>query len=116
MPPEGKYALITGSSRGIGRGVALKLAEQRVKIAVHYYQNERAANDTLAEVRKRGSDGFTVQADVSRPDQIKQMFRKVQTQFKKLDVFVSNARPEVPTFFQAPMDIDRKSTRLNSSH
>src|SRR5207245_1120891 len=53
----------------------------------------------------RGSDGFVVQADVSRPDQIKQMFGKVQTQFKKLDIFVSNARPEVPTFFQAPMDI-----------
>ena len=105
MPLDGKHALITGSSRGIGRGIALKLAEQRLKIAVHYYQNERAANDTLAEVRKRGSDGFVVQADVSRPDEIKQMFRTVQTQFKKLDVFVSNARPEVPAFFQAPLDI-----------
>src|SRR2546428_11262764 len=105
MPLDGKHALITGSSRGIGRGIALKLAEHRVGIAVHYYQNERAANDTLAEVRNRGSDGFVVQADVSRPDEIKQMFRKVQTQFKKLDVFVSNARPEVPAFFQAPLDI-----------
>src|SRR5437016_11887374 len=108
MPLDGKHALITGSSRGIGRGIALKLAEHRVGIAVHYYQNERAANDTLAEVRKRGSDGFVVQADVSRPDEIKQMFRKVQTQFKTLDVFVSNARPEVPAFFQAPMDITLK--------
>src|SRR5881396_4041234 len=105
MALEGKHALISGSSRGIGRGIALKLAETGVKVAIHYYQNERAANDTLAEVRKRGSDGFVVQADVSRPDQIKQMFGKVQTQFKKLDIFVSNARPEVPTFFQAPMDI-----------
>src|SRR3989442_14993688 len=105
MPLDGKHALITGSPRGIGRGTALKLAEQRLKMAAHYYQNERAANDTLAEVRKRGSDGFVVQADVSRPDEIKQMFRKVQTQFKKLDVFVSNARPEVPAFFQAPLDI-----------
>jgi len=105
MSLDGKHALITGSSRGIGRGIALKLAEQRVKIAVHYYQNERAANDTLAEVRKRGSDGFVVQADVSRPEEIMQMFRKVQAQFKTLDVFVSNARPEVPAFFQAPLDI-----------
>ena len=105
MPRDAKYALITGSSRGIGRGIALKLAEQGVKIAVHYYKNERAANETLAEVRRRDSDGFIVQADVLRPDEIKQMFRKVEEQFKKLDVFVSNARPEVPAFFQPPLQI-----------
>src|SRR5437016_13559827 len=103
MPLDGKHALITGSSRGIGRGIALKLAEHRVGIAVHYYQNERAANDTLAEVRKRGSDGFVVHADVSRPDELKQMFRKVQTQFKTHDVFVSNARAELRAFFHAPV-------------
>ena len=108
MPPDGKHVLITGGSRGIGRGIALKLAEQRAKIAIHYYQNERAANDTLAEIRKRGSDGFVVQADVTHPEEIKQMFRKVQAQFKKLDVFVSNARPEVPEFFQGPLDITLK--------
>src|SRR5256885_13026241 len=105
MPLDGKHALITGSSRGIGRGIALKLAEHRVGIAVHYSQTGRAANAPPAEARKRGSAGFVVQADVSRPDEIKQMFRKVQTQFRKLDVFVSNARPEVPAFFQAPLDI-----------
>jgi enoyl-[acyl-carrier protein] reductase III len=81
------------------------LAENHVKIAIHYYQNERAANDTLAEVRRRGSDGFVVQADVSRPEQISRMFRSVQAQFDTLDIFVSNARPEVPAFFQGPMDI-----------
>ena len=105
MSLHGKLALITGSSRGIGRGIALKLAENGVKIAVHYYQNERAANDTLAAVRGRGSDGVVVQADVSRPDQITAMLRKVKAEFGKLDIFVSNARPEVPAFFQAPMDI-----------
>src|SRR5712692_8373269 len=94
MSLTGKHALITGSSRGIGRGIALKLAENGVKIAVHYYQNESAANDTLAEIRKRGSDGFLVQADVSRPEQITHIFQKVRAAFGKLDIFVSNARPE----------------------
>ena len=56
MSLNGKHALITGSSRGIGRGIALKLAENGVKIAVHYYQNEQAANGTLAAIRKLGSD------------------------------------------------------------
>ncbi len=101
----GKHALVTGSSRGIGRGIVLKLAENHVKIAVHYYQNERAANNTLAEVRKRGSDGFVVQADVTSPEQITHMFHKVKSEFGKLDIFVSNARPEVPSFFQPPMAI-----------
>jgi enoyl-[acyl-carrier protein] reductase III len=76
-----------------------------VKVGVHYVQNEAAAKDTLAQIRKRGSDGFTVQADVIKPDQIKKMFERVKKEFGTLDIFVSNARPEVPTFFQAPMDI-----------
>jgi len=100
-----RHALITGSSRGIGRGIALKLAEDRVKVAVHYYQNEKAAKETLAEVRKRGSDGLLVQADVTRPDEITRMFQKVRADFGTLDIFVSNARPEVPAFFQPPMEI-----------
>jgi NAD(P)-dependent dehydrogenase (short-subunit alcohol dehydrogenase family) len=105
MMLHGKVALITGSSRGIGRGIALKLAENGVKIAVHYYRNEQAANDTLAAIRKRGSDGIVVQADVSHPDQIITMLGKVKAEFGKLDIFVSNARPEMAAFFQPPMEI-----------
>jgi NAD(P)-dependent dehydrogenase (short-subunit alcohol dehydrogenase family) len=105
MSLEGNHALITGSSRGIGRGIALALAGSGVKIAIHYFQNERAAKETLDEVRKIGSDGFLVQADVMRPEQIAEMFRKVKTEFLKLDIFVSNARPEASTFFQSPLDI-----------
>jgi NAD(P)-dependent dehydrogenase (short-subunit alcohol dehydrogenase family) len=105
MSLNGKHALITGGSRGIGRGIALKLAESGVKVAVHYYQNEAAAKDTLAEVRKRGSDGVLVQADVMRPEEITSMFRRVREDFGKLDIFVSNARPEIPAFFEGPLDI-----------
>jgi len=105
MALEGKYALITGSSRGIGRGIALALAESGVKIAVHYFQNEEAAKETLEQIRKRGSDGFVVQADVTCPDQITEVFRKVKAEFGQLDIFVSNARPEASTFFQPPLEI-----------
>ena len=108
MSLNGKHALITGSSRGIGRGIALKLAASGVKVAVHYYQNEAAAKDTLAQVCKRGSDGFVVQADVMRPEQITAMFRKVQAEFGKLDIFVSNARPEAAAFFYPPLDVTLK--------
>jgi NAD(P)-dependent dehydrogenase (short-subunit alcohol dehydrogenase family) len=105
MSHDPKHALITGASRGIGRGVALALATSGFRIAVHYYQNESAANDTLEAVRKCGSEGFTVQANVCRPEEITRMLHAVRAQFGKLDVFVSNARPEAAEFFQPPMDI-----------
>ncbi|PYK86028.1 MAG: short-chain dehydrogenase [Verrucomicrobia bacterium] len=105
MSLDGKHALITGSSRGIGRGIALKLAASGVKVAIHYFQNEAAAKDTLGQVRKRGSDGLVIQADVRRPEQIIAMFGKVQAEFGKLDIFVSNARTDLPTFYQKPLEI-----------
>ena len=105
MSLKGKLALVTGSSRGSGRGVALKLADNGANVAIHYFQNEAAANDTLAKIRERGSDGFVIQADVSRSEDVGRMFSRIQTDYGKLDIFVSNARPELPTFYQAPIDI-----------
>lgn len=116
MTIRGKYALITGGSRGIGRGIALKLAENGVKVAINYYHNEAAAKDTLAKVRERGSDGFIVQADICRPEEIRRMFRKAKEEFGALDIFVSNARTAAPTFYQPTMEItlDKWDTALDS--
>jgi NAD(P)-dependent dehydrogenase (short-subunit alcohol dehydrogenase family) len=105
MSFQGKHALVTGSSRGIGRGIALKLAEKGACVAVHYYCNREAAEATLAKIRKLGSDGFLVQADVCRPDEVRAIFEQVRAEFGSLDIFVSNARTEAPTFYQAPMEI-----------
>ena len=105
MSSKQRHALITGSSRGIGHGIALTLAEKGIHIAVHYYRNEAAAQETLELVRRFGADGFLVQGDVRRPEEITRMFQAVKTQFGKLDIFVSNARPEAPEFFYPPMDI-----------
>jgi NAD(P)-dependent dehydrogenase (short-subunit alcohol dehydrogenase family) len=105
MSFQGKNALITGSSRGIGRGIALKLAEKGARVAVHYYRNRDAAEMTLAKIRELGSSGFLVQADVCRPDELRGIFQKVRTEFGSLDIFVSNARTEAPTFYQAPLEI-----------
>jgi NAD(P)-dependent dehydrogenase (short-subunit alcohol dehydrogenase family) len=111
MSFEGKRALITGSSRGIGRAIALKLAEQGVQIAVHYYQNEDAANDTLAKVRERGAQGCAVQADAARPEDLERMFDTVASAFGGLDIFVSNARTDIGTFYRGPMDITLEQWR-----
>ena len=105
MALTGKTALITGSSRGIGRGIALKLAECGVKIAIHYYAHEAFAKDTLSKARASGSDGFILQADVTKPEEIRKMMDRVESEFGKLDILVSNARPELTEFYQPPMQI-----------
>jgi enoyl-[acyl-carrier protein] reductase III len=105
MQIRGKYAVVTGSSRGIGRGVALKLAENGVNLAINYYRNEEAAKNTLAQVRQRGADGFIVQADVGKLEDITRMLGRVKSEFGKLDIFVSNARTEAASFYAPPTEI-----------
>ena len=116
MSFQGKNALITGSSRGIGRGIALKLAEKGARVAVHYLRNRGAALATLEKIRALGSDGFLVQADICQPDEIRGMFQQVRSEFGSLDIFVANARPEAATFYQAAMDItlDKWDTAVDS--
>jgi NAD(P)-dependent dehydrogenase (short-subunit alcohol dehydrogenase family) len=116
MMLKGKHALVTGSSRGIGRGITLKLAESGARVAVHYYQNEGAAKSTLARIRECGSDGFLVQADVCRPEEVREIFQQVEREFGSLDIFVSNARTQAPTFYQPPMGItlDKWDTAVDS--
>ena len=105
MPFTGKHALITGSSRGIGRGIALRLARDGVTIAVHYSRNHEAAADTLARIRELGSDGVIVQGDVTRLEDLRRIFAEVRDTFGALDIFVSNARGEVETFYEPPLAI-----------
>ena len=116
MSFQGKKALITGGSRGIGRGIALKLAEGGAQVAVHYFRNKEAAQATLDKVRALGSNGFLVQADVCKPEEVRRLFQQVRSEFGSLDVFVSNARPEASTFYEAPMDItlDKWDTAMDS--
>lgn len=116
MSFKGKKALVTGSSRGIGRGIALKLAERGAQVAVHFYRNQGAAQATLEKIRGLGSNGFLVQADVCRPDEVRRLFQQVRSEFGSLDIFVSNARTEAATFYEAPMEItlDKWDTAVDS--
>ena len=104
---KGKSALITGASRSIGRGIALKLAEDgAAKICINYLSNELGAQQTLSEVRERGGDGFICRADVCNPAEIQAMYGQVKREFGTLDVMVSNARVDISTgFYQSPLDI-----------
>src|SRR5260370_39180835 len=68
------------------------------------------------QIRARGSDGFLIQADVCQAEEIGRMFNRVKIEFGKLDILVSNARTEVPTFYQGPMEItlDKWDTAIDS--
>jgi enoyl-[acyl-carrier protein] reductase III len=102
---SGKFALVTGSSRGIGRGIAIKLAEKGVTVAVNYLKDDAAANDTLAKIKALGSDGFIIQADVSNPKDIARMVSEVRDKFGKLDIFVSNALGNLLGFMSPPLQV-----------
>ena len=116
MTITARHALVTGGSRGIGRGIALKLADHGVHVAINYLKDEASAKATLEQVRSRGADGFTVQADVSQPAQVERLFSRVRSEFGSLDIFVANARPEVGAFYQPPMSIglDQWDAAMNS--
>jgi NAD(P)-dependent dehydrogenase (short-subunit alcohol dehydrogenase family) len=90
-PTEARVALITGSSRGIGRVLALKLAAQGTHIVVNYKTNKDLADQTLADVRAAGADGIVVRADIEEPDDIDALFAAVKERYGKLDIFVANA-------------------------
>jgi enoyl-[acyl-carrier protein] reductase III len=88
---EGKVALITGASRGIGKALALRLAARGAIPVVNYKQNEQLAGEVVAEVERLGSSGLAIRADLENLDEIEAMFEQVQERFGRLDFFVSNA-------------------------
>ena len=111
---KGKSALITGASRSIGRGIALKLAEDGAsKICINYLSNELGAKQTLSQVRELGGDGFICKADVCNPAEIQAMYEQARREFGTLDVMVSNARVDISTgFYQSPLDIPLEKFEL----
>jgi enoyl-[acyl-carrier protein] reductase III len=86
-----KVALITGSSRGIGRTLALSLADQGGSVVVNYKVNEDLAKEVVAGVRERGGRAIAVQADMESPEDIDRLFDAAREEFGRLDYLVDNA-------------------------
>jgi enoyl-[acyl-carrier protein] reductase III len=101
-PLAGKFALITGGSRGIGRGIAIRLAERGAAVAVNYRQDKAAAEATVDHIKGLGGDAFSVQADVSRPDELREMIVNVHKSFGALDIFINNALGDMLAVLNPP--------------
>lgn len=91
LPLIGKCALVTGASKGVGRGIALELARQGADVAVNYNSDAAGAEATAAEIRALGRRAPVVQADVSNSAQVEAMFERVLGEFGRLDILVNNA-------------------------
>jgi 3-oxoacyl-[acyl-carrier protein] reductase len=88
---DGKVALVTGASRGIGRAIALRLATEGADIVVNYNTRVEAANEVAEEAESFGSQVAVVQADVARSADVDRLVRAALEQFKRIDVLINNA-------------------------
>ncbi|HPU44140.1 MAG TPA: 3-oxoacyl-[acyl-carrier-protein] reductase [Dictyoglomaceae bacterium] len=88
---DGKVALVTGGSRGIGRATALALSREGAKVLINYKGNEEAALETLKELKEVGGEGEIYKADVSIEEEVERMFSFLLEKWGKLDILVNNA-------------------------
>jgi enoyl-[acyl-carrier protein] reductase III len=88
---RGRRALVTGSSRGIGRAIALSLADFKVDVAINYLRNRSRAEETVEEIRSRGVRSLLVKGNVANPDHVDRIFSTIQDEWGGLDIVVSNA-------------------------
>lgn len=91
MRLEGKVALVTGASRGIGREIAFELAREGASVAVNYAGSEAKALELVDEIKAMGREAFAIQADVSNSDSVNDMVKETVERFGKLDILVNNA-------------------------
>jgi NAD(P)-dependent dehydrogenase (short-subunit alcohol dehydrogenase family) len=106
---ENNTALVTGASRGVGKGIALALASAGCRVAVNHYSDGALAEQTVAEIEDLGLEAFAVEADVASRDRVKEMFDLVLSRFGQLDLLVNNAGIQTwkPLLELSELDWDR---------
>ncbi len=86
-----KTVLITGSSRGIGRAIALSFLGKEYNVIVNYKKEEEKALEVVQILRENGLDAMAIKADVSDFNQVEEMFKTIKNRFRKVDVLINNA-------------------------
>ncbi len=109
---EGKIALVTGGSKGIGRETALKLADRGCNVVINYFRSRDAANRTRDEIKERGVDVLAVRGNIGKREFHAKLFQKIRAEFGTLNIFVSNAALGA---FTGVYDVDEKTWDLAMS-
>ncbi|RKD28054.1 3-oxoacyl-[acyl-carrier-protein] reductase [Caminicella sporogenes] len=91
MNLSGKTAIVTGGSRGIGKAIALKLAEKGADIVVNYTSNFEKAQEVVEKIKSMGRKAIAIKADVSNPDDVANLVKEVSKNFESIDILVNNA-------------------------
>ena len=93
---KGHVAIVTGSSRGLGKGIAFSLAKAGARVALNYFNQPEVAHQTLEEIKSIGGTAMLVRADASDPEQISAMVEAVSDKYGAVDILVPNATPDQP--------------------
>ncbi len=88
---EGKTALVTGSGRGIGKAIAIRLAEQGANLVINYVHNQMPAEETVVQIQAMGRKAILVRANIGKVEHIEKLFQIIESEFGRLDIFISNA-------------------------
>ncbi len=102
MELEGRVALVTGSSTGLGKAMAISLGEAGAKVALNYANNQQRAEETFGEFQARGHQGVLVRGDVTSEPEVARMVGQIEAQLGAIDVLVPNATPAQP---QKPIEL-----------
>ena len=88
---EGKVVLVTGGDQGIGRGIALRLAQEGADVAIGFRSNKDGADDTTREIQKSGQKGIAIQGDVGKVEDGRKLVSGAISEFGRIDILVNNA-------------------------